>query len=46
MNVFLFCFIVMILYFFDYRLLNGGNVDIKFGDFFEEIGKYFYEELL
>lgn len=46
MNAFPFCFTVMILYFFDYRSLNGGNVDTKFGDFFEETGKYFYEELL
>lgn len=27
----------------DYRSLNGGDIDTKFGDFFEETGKYFDE---
>lgn len=30
----------------DYRSLNGGDIDTKFGDFFEETGKYFDEQLL
>ncbi|XP_056008509.1 uncharacterized protein LOC130051170 [Ostrea edulis] len=30
----------------DYRSLNGKDVDSKFGVFFEEMGKYFDEQLL
>lgn len=30
----------------DYRVLNGKDIDTKFGTFFEETGKYFDEQIL